>query len=163
MKRTLLLLSMACTMLFACKHLEAVKENATGSVNLDAVKASIAAGNKAFSEAWAKGDSNAIAACYTADACLLPANNNKICGTQALASFMGQGYRMGFKSIQLSITEVLGSGDYVSEVGTYELKDDAQKSMDKGKYMVLWKRDNGTWKMYRDIFNSDMPMMMPAK
>ncbi len=31
------------------------------------------------------------------------------------------------------------------------------KSLDKGKYVVVWKKQNGNWKMYRDIWNSNMP------
>jgi ketosteroid isomerase-like protein len=30
------------------------------------------------------------------------------------------------------------------------------KSLDKGKYVAVWKKENGTWKMYRDIWNSNM-------
>jgi ketosteroid isomerase-like protein len=29
---------------------------------------------------------------------------------------------------------------------------------DRGKYMVLWKRQaDGSWKLYRDMFNTSMP------
>jgi ketosteroid isomerase-like protein len=27
----------------------------------------------------------------------------------------------------------------------------------KGKYIVLWKKENGKWKLHRDISNSDLP------
>ena len=50
-----------------------------------------------------------------------------------------------------------------SEVGKYELMGDKDMSMDKGKFIVIWKNDNGKWKMYRDVWNSDMPPPPTAK
>jgi len=29
--------------------------------------------------------------------------------------------------------------------------------LDKGKYIVIWKQEEGQWKLHRDIFNSSMP------
>ena len=29
--------------------------------------------------------------------------------------------------------------------------------LDKGKYVVVWENENGSWKIYRDIFNTSMP------
>jgi hypothetical protein len=48
------------------------------------------------------------------------------------------------------------------ETGRYEIYGAENKLMDKGKYVVAWKPVNGDWKLYRDIFNSDMPAA-PAK
>jgi ketosteroid isomerase-like protein len=45
----------------------------------------------------------------------------------------------------------------MTETATYDLQVANNQSLDKGKYIVVWKQDNGTWKMNRDIFNSDMP------
>ena len=51
----------------------------------------------------------------------------------------------------------------VSEVGSYSMTDKSGKEIDKGKYIVLWKMEDGKWKLHRDIFNSDMPPMAPTK
>ena len=48
------------------------------------------------------------------------------------------------------------------ETGRYELYDAQNKILDKGKYVVVWKQENGEWKLFRDIFNSDLPAA-PAK
>ena len=40
------------------------------------------------------------------------------------------------------------------EVGRYILGAGGQTA-DVGKYIVIWKNDGGTWKLHRDIFNSD--------
>jgi hypothetical protein len=31
------------------------------------------------------------------------------------------------------------------------MKDEQNKVKDKGKYVVIWKKENGQWKEYRDI------------
>lgn len=32
------------------------------------------------------------------------------------------------------------------------------KQLDKGKYIVLWKKEEGKWKLFRDCYNSDLPL-----
>ena len=34
-------------------------------------------------------------------------------------------------------------------------------SAEKGKFIVVWKEENGKWKMHRDIWNSDAPPPPP--
>jgi ketosteroid isomerase-like protein len=35
------------------------------------------------------------------------------------------------------------------------------KEIDRGKALELWKMEDGKWKLFRDIFNSDLPCMPP--
>jgi hypothetical protein len=63
----------------------------------------------------------------------------------------------GAKSGKLNTLEVSGSGNSALEVGTYEIMDKDGKVLDKGKYMVHWKKIGSTWKLHRDIWNSSMP------
>ena len=60
---------------------------------------------------------------------------------------------------------MFGGKDGVTETGTYEMFVDKNVSVDKGKFIVLWKQVDGKWKMHRDIWNSDMPVpaAAPAK
>ena len=60
--------------------------------------------------------------------------------------------------IQLETLEVQGSGDFAYEVGTYTLSGKRQGDhTDRGKYIVIWKNEDGQWKLHRDIFNTDLP------
>jgi ketosteroid isomerase-like protein len=64
-------------------------------------------------------------------------------------------------SWQATSVEVAASGDFAYTSGTYELSFDAGNatSTDKGKYVTVWMREkNGTWKVVRDIFNTDLPL-----
>ncbi len=158
MKHLLMPLCMLALLSVGCNHIEekaASDAAATQTFNLDAAKESIAASNAAFATALANKDSAGVAALYTSDAVLMPANMPVFTGTAAITSFMGEGIRGGMNSINLVTTEVFGNGDILSEVGTYTLSFGPEQ--DKGKYIVIWKNDGGKWKMFRDIFNSDNP------
>lgn len=135
-----------------------VETTASPSVNLDSVKAAIAASNQLFADAFTKADSSLLIDRYTADGCIFAPNMPAICGSQGIAGFYRAAYdQMGMRNIILTTTQVYGSGDYVTEEGTYELFASENKSIDKGKFLVLWKKTDNGWKMYRDIFNSDNP------
>jgi len=158
MKRLLMPLCMLALISVGCNHIEEKAEKdvaAAQTFNLAAAKDSIAASNTAFAKALANKDSAGVAALYTSDAVLMPANMPVFTGTAAITSFMGEGIRGGMNSINLQTTEVFGTGDIVTEVGTYTLS--FGPDQDKGKYIVIWKNEGGKWKMFRDIFNSDNP------
>jgi uncharacterized protein (TIGR02246 family) len=62
-------------------------------------------------------------------------------------------------TIDTSKVVVAQGGDLAYEVGTYALAFDGEQGRveDKGKYVVVWKKVEGTWKAAADIFNSDLP------
>ncbi|MEP7144602.1 MAG: DUF4440 domain-containing protein [Ferruginibacter sp.] len=140
---------------------ETKDENSTFS--LDSVKAAITAGNKLYGGYFAADDSAKFVDCYTSDACIFPSNMPKMCGPQAITAFFNGGYKMGIRNIKLTTNEVSGGKEAVMETGNYELLAAKDQVIDKGKYIVIWKEENGKWKMHRDIWNTDMPEPLPAK
>jgi ketosteroid isomerase-like protein len=48
-------------------------------------------------------------------------------------------------------------GNLTVEVGTYSLHSQDGTRIDRGKIMVVWKQEEGTWKMHRDMWNSSLP------
>ena len=63
---------------------------------------------------------------------------------------------MGIKNAKLNILEVDQHGDTAIEVGQYTLSSADDQVMDQGKYVVIWKYENGCWKLHRDIWNTSM-------
>jgi len=108
-----------------------------------------------FEEEIRKGDSVALGAHYAPDALVMPPNSGTVKGTD-IVSFWGSVVRSGVKDLKLNITDISGSGDVYAESGTLELFDADKKSLYTGKYVVVWKKENGNWKMYRDIWNNNM-------
>lgn len=118
--------------------------------------------NKQFTAAALKGDSAAfINNIYHPDANIY-APNEEAMDAKKTASLLKQFPQMGITSFTLNTKEIYEGDDVVTEVGTYEMGD-GKKTIDKGKYMVVWKQDGDKWKLYRDIWNSDNPYMPPAK
>ncbi|HSN60391.1 MAG TPA: DUF4440 domain-containing protein [Ferruginibacter sp.] len=139
--------------LFSCDA--RVETSTTKSFNLDSAKAQIASSNEAFGKAWATGDSTSFASRYTSDACINPPNMPRMCGTAAITAFFNGGYAMGVRNVKLTTEEVMGSAEVVAETGTYAMLDSAGNTLENGKFIVLWKEENGVWKMHKDVWNSD--------
>lgn len=152
------------TVVFSSCNNDAAKTEtaAASSFSLDSVKAAIAASNKVFGASFANGDSTAFANCYSSDACINVTGMPRMCGTQALTAFFNGGYKMGIRNIVITTEEVMGGKEAVVETGKYEIFAANNVSIDKGKFIVVWKEDNGKWKMHRDIWNTDLPAA-PAK
>ncbi len=146
--------------IYSC-NTEATKTETAAGFSLDSVKAAIAASNKVFGASFATGDSVAFANCYTSDGCIYNANMPKVCGTAGIQSFLSIGYNSGLRNVVLTTEEVMGGKEAVVETGKYEVFIANNVSVEKGKFVVAWKEENGKWKMHRDIWNSDAPPPPP--
>ena len=133
---------------------------AQGTASSKDVRAAIEAANKKFSEAFAKRDAAALAAAYTPDGQAFPPNSAVVSGRPALQKLWQAFLDSGPAAIELKTSEVESAGDAAYETGEYEIKGKDGKPLDRGKYIVVWKRTGGSWQLHRDIWNSSMP---PAK
>lgn len=133
-------------------------------VNTEEVRAAIAAIDKKFMEDVNRGDAAAGAAAYTDDAILMPPNHSPLEGKQAIEKYLAEiGSKLQASNFQLSILEVDVQGDTAIIRGTYSSSftvpgTDAPME-DRGKTLNVWKRQaDGSWKLHRDIWNSNMPI-----
>jgi uncharacterized protein (TIGR02246 family) len=133
------------------------------SAQTGAVRAAVDASNKKFGAAIAAGNAAGVAALYTEDAVVLPPNAESVTGRPAIEKFFLALIAGGVKGATLTAKEVEAHGETATEVGAYSIADAAGKELDRGKYIVLWKRVKGEWKLHRDIFNSSMPPMAAPK
>ncbi len=122
------------------------------------VREEIVRANVDFMRHFAEGDSRDLAGCYTADAKLLPPNTDEVCGREAIARFWQTVMDSGIKEAKLETGEIEGDGKTTVEVSKYSLHDMIGKKLDSGKYIVVWKKEDGCWKLHRDIFNSSVPV-----
>jgi ketosteroid isomerase-like protein len=120
-------------------------------------KAAIEAANAKFSADFAKGDAAAVAAHYTATAQAFPPNGEIARGREAIQKVWKGAMDAGVKAVKLVTLEAEAHGDTAYEVGTYVLTGEGGKQLDNGKYVVVWKREGGQWKIHRDIWNTSMP------
>lgn len=105
--------------------------------------------DKEFSKDYLNGDSVAIAALYAKDAQFGSLTGNEI------LSYWGRSIRNSIKNntrnLLFTTTALTTDGEFLVELGIYEIKDDKNTSKGKGKYVVVWKQEDGRWKLYRDF------------
>ena len=125
------------------------------------LSAEIASANKAFVEAFTRGDAAGVAAHYTKNARALPPNAETVVGTQAIQAMWQGAMDMGVKEAKLETVELTPMGEKTAcEIGKYTLKIQPEEGVtvtDVGKYVVIWKHDGKSWKLDIDIWNSNMP------
>src|SRR5271156_4539590 len=123
----------------------------------DGVRTAIEAANVQFSAAVAKGDGAALAALYSTDGQVMPTGSAPIRGTEAIQKFWQGALDSGVGAVGLKTLEVFGHGPTATEVGEYELRDKSGKTLDHGKYIVVWQHADGQWKLLRDMFATNVP------
>ena len=121
------------------------------------IRGAIEEGSRVFASTFTGGDAAAMAALYTENAQLLPSNSEFITGWEQIAGFWQQVMDMGIKTAELETLEAEGLGETAFEVGRYKLGGAAGEILDEGKYVVVWKKEDGQWKLHRDIWNTNLP------
>jgi uncharacterized protein (TIGR02246 family) len=132
------------------------------AIAADKLRSEIEAANAEWAKQYNAGNAAGVTALYTDDAKAMPPNSDFATGKAGITAVWQGMMDSGAKSGKLTTVEVMGSGDSAVEVGTYEVMDKDGKTLDKGKYMVHWKKVGSAWKLHRDIWNSSMPAA-PAK
>ncbi len=133
-----------------------------GEVNkLGDIRAKIDAVNKEFVDAFNRGDIAAAMGVYTEDATILPPNAEIMKGKGAITAFWKGARDMGVKEAKLETVELTPMGDNAAcEIGKYVMKihpEGGEAFTDKGKYMMIWKLEDGSWKWESDAWNSSLP------
>jgi len=108
--------------------------------------------------AFSQGDAAGLVTLYTENGQVLPPNSEFVTGKEAIQNFWQALIDMGIKEVKLDIVEVEGHDDTAIEISNFTLKGEGGQVLDKGKYIVIWKKENGQWNLHRDIFNSSLPV-----
>ena len=119
-----------------------------------AQKARIEAVNAKWVELFNKGDFDGIAQLYTADAIALPPGSAIVRGRAAIGA-MWKGLAQQVSNPKIATLEVKRlSPSAVREVGTFSLvtKGPSPKEL-SGKYLVVWEKVRGDWRLAADIWN----------
>lgn len=122
----------------------------------------ISEANHAFIDAFNAHDAKTLASVYTSDGILLPPNYEKLEGTEAIEGFWESIFEMGVDHASLETVYAEGHGDSAYEEGKFLLYSADNDVLDQGKYILIWKKVDGTWKIHIDIWNSSMPLPEPT-
>lgn len=159
--KTAILVSTVTALSIALPACKGEKEDDTietaAAFNLTEAKKEIEAANRNFMEVLSKSDSLGLANCYTTDAKFMGPNGPAVAGRQNIQQVVAGIIRSGATKLDLKIIDLWGNEEMLAEEGELTLGTKDGKQLDKGKYIVLWKKEEGKWKLFRDCFNSDLP------
>jgi len=112
-----------------------------------------------YKEAFITGDSALFLKCYTPDACVLAPNIPTLCGQRGLSQFYKGARQTGIRDAVFSSLGLFGqTPEYVTQQGAIEIFDAAQHSLGKGKVLIIWKKTDEGWRMFRHMLNFDAAM-----
>jgi uncharacterized protein (TIGR02246 family) len=120
------------------------------------VKQAIENKNTVLRNAYDRGDSAGCAAVFTEDAAMLPPGQPMVRGREAIRELI-QGWIDNIGGTMSNPMMEFGvEGDLAYQVATYAFED--TKTPDQGKFVEIFRRQqDGTWKVYLCIYNSDKP------
>ena len=122
------------------------------------IQEAIATANAKWMATFRAGDARGMAALYTEDGQFLLPNREPVVGRDALAEAFQGFMATGVKEVRLhGGGEIERHGDIVTEISTCSLIGDDGAELEHGKYIVIWKQEDGAWKLHRDIYNSSVP------
>lgn len=109
-----------------------------------------------FSEYVVNSDYEKIASSYTIDGKIFPNNREIIEGRSAIKDYWK--LPEGVKTVAHKITpiEIKIKGKQAYDFGVYEgttRRANGDKVSWKGKYVIIWRKEEREWKMYLDIWN----------
>jgi ketosteroid isomerase-like protein len=134
--------------------------------------------NKQFVAAFKTRDFAALAGNFTDDAVMLPPRRDMVSGKRDIQSFWTQARRIREVRFDSGSVATLG-GDVIREIGTFRMilerggarrgdeasEEDTMRGPDLasasreilGKYVFLWRKIKGEWKLETSIWNRNQP------
>jgi ketosteroid isomerase-like protein len=124
---------------------------------LKEAKEAIMQSNAIYFESFVKNDPDIFINRYAKDACIMAPGAPQACGTENAARFFRHAYdEYGLRNGKFITTAVYGDGkQYVTEEGLWQSFNAQGELFDDGKFLVLWKKTDEGWKMFRDSFSSN--------
>lgn len=109
-----------------------------------------------FSEYYMNEDYKSLANAYASDAKILPPGADIIEGRAAIKKRWVLPEGVSVPHHKITPTEIKIIGDYAYDMGYYEgitRRADQSEVSWKGKYLIIWEKEEGEWKIYMDAWN----------
>lgn len=108
---------------------------------------------------WNAQDLDKLVAAYADDAVYLPPHHAAVHGRNAIREYLKGPLQHGVSELHFEVTYIKDMGDLAYDVGTYSMSVPTGngRKQDRGKYLTVWRREGGTWKIVADAWSSDLP------
>lgn len=143
----------------SCNNLDKSEKNKNQEnetvFNLAKEKEELKKSFKGVKEALAKKDAKAVANYYTEDGVFMPHNSTIFTGRDDIEKAFVGFIEGGFTELNVESTWAEGCGEYLLDTEKWTLSNGQDTLI--GKSLVIWKKEDGIWKMYKDMINTDTP------
>jgi len=120
--------------------------------------AQMQAGTRAWTAAYNAGRVEPILALYGPDAVVMPPDAPLAAGADAIRAWATADVAAA-QAAHLRILPTEGAagvaGDLGWNSGVFKIVDASGSTVGTGKFVEVWRRDHGQWRMIRDIWNND--------
>jgi ketosteroid isomerase-like protein len=110
---------------------------------------------RAFENDLNKGDSVALGTLYCTDAKIMNNGSPSTVGRADIINAFGEMIRDSITGSAFTTVGVWGSDEILVEEGTGYFAHANGKVVSRGRYLLIWKKEDGKWKIFRDTFFSD--------
>jgi uncharacterized protein (TIGR02246 family) len=110
-----------------------------------------------FSAAYVRGDAAGMTRLYTSDAVIFPERSAAISGRDAIQRFWTLHPGRRITRHVITPMRITVDGRHAYDHGTYEIasiRDGKASGPFRGKYLVVWRRVGGSWRIHLDMWNS---------
>ena len=125
------------------------------AIEINVAKKKIQMQIEAYVDALGKSDSIALGNLYTIDARILNHGSPSTIGRPEIIKVYGEMIRDGITGSSFNMTGLWGNNNLIVEEGIGYFSLSNGKVVSKGRYLIVWKKEKGQWKIFRDTFFSD--------
>lgn len=111
----------------------------------------VAAGRERMRAALHARDADALAACYTRDARLYWPTRPPVDTPEAVLAQSRYALEVNLADFRLEVDDFISGEDIAVEIGRCTFINTLGQEFDGGRYMTVWKKEDGVWKIHRDF------------
>lgn len=121
--------------------------------------ADLAARGEAWAAMAAAGDLDGLVDLYAEDAMVFPPNAEAESGHDAIRESMRPFAEMSEQGIRIDLADrkAVSSGDLGYQTGRFSIASADGELLDRGKFIEIWRKVDGEWKISHDMYSSDLP------
>ena len=125
----------------------AVTNERGGGFDVEAARAIVEQRSREFEDALKRGDAAAVGEIYTLDMKIVGAYAGRENVVKDAQSMIDAG-----DTLALKVVDLWGSGDLIVEDATIEFMDASGAITSHGDVLLVWKREEDAWRIFRDVY-----------
>lgn len=151
--------AVSCLLVVGCTNNDARTARpvkvATPDFDLSKLRMLIERKNQQFTRAHVTGDRSTIDSMFTDDAKVLPPNAEPVIGRKAIDALTAEYIGYGISDFREETTDFYGNERLLIDQGNYVLTYGKDHTVEKGKYLNVWKFVDGEWKIHSNVWNTN--------